>query len=186
MTAGSPRSRLRQLAWFVPLLLFLGLALFMARNLGRPQQAVIESRMVGHPLPPFQLRALGPAGVEAAMGREQVVAHAPVMLNLFASWCRPCAAEAPQLKRLAEQGVRIIGIAVQDRPDAIRAFLARTGNPYAAVLDDADGRMLVQMGASGVPETFIVGRTGTITWQHIGEIRAEHVPPLVARLGAAR
>jgi cytochrome c biogenesis protein CcmG/thiol:disulfide interchange protein DsbE len=174
----------RRLAFFVPLALFAGLALFLAANLGRPTQTVVESHMMGKPVPPFRLPALDPAapGLDSAMLRR----GRPVVLNLFASWCVPCAVEAPWLKALAADGVPIIGIAIQDEPAATSAFLARHGNPYAQVLSDRDGRMLVLLGASGVPESFIVDGRGIIRHQHLGDVREADVAPLAARFLAAR
>lgn len=174
----------RRLAFFVPLALFAGLALFLAANLGRPTQTVVKSHMIGKPVPAFRLPALDPAapGLDSAMLRS----GRPVVLNLFASWCVPCAVEAPWLKALAAEGVPIIGIAIQDEPAATSAFLARHGNPYSQVLSDRDGHMLVLLGASGVPESFVVDGRGIIRHQHLGDVRETDVGPLAARWMAAR
>jgi cytochrome c biogenesis protein CcmG/thiol:disulfide interchange protein DsbE len=167
----------------LPLLLFAGLMALMAANLGRPQQRVIESRMVGKPVPDFALP--GRAG-EAGLASGDLRTGRPVLVNLFASWCLPCAVEAPQLRALRNGGATVHGIAVRDTPVALDAFLARHGNPFARIGVDPGGRMMLAFGASGVPETYVVDARGIVRHQHIGEIRAEHVPVLLTALEAAR
>jgi cytochrome c biogenesis protein CcmG/thiol:disulfide interchange protein DsbE len=178
MTLSRPRALL-----LLPLLLFAGLVALMAGNLGKPQQAVIRSHMVGKPVPAFALE-----GIAGASGLQQadLKAGAPVLVNIFASWCLPCAVEAPQLQALRDKGVSLYGIALRDRPDDVAAFLARNGNPYGRIGSDPGGRMMLAFGASGVPESFVVDGKGIIRYQHLGEIRPEHVPILLAELEKAR
>lgn len=169
--------------WLLPLFLFLGLVALMAGNLGKPQQAVIRSHLVGKPAPAFQLDGLaGAPGLSSA----DLAKDGPVLLNLFASWCLPCAVEAPQLEALRARGATIHGIAVRDQPADVSGFLAKHGNPFARIGLDQGGRMMIAFGASGVPETFVVDRKGIIRFQHLGEIRPEHVPMLLAELEKAR
>jgi cytochrome c biogenesis protein CcmG/thiol:disulfide interchange protein DsbE len=167
----------------LPLLLFAGLVALMATNLGKPQQATIRSHMVGKPVPPFQLEgvagAQGFGAADLAMGR-------PILVNVFASWCLPCAVEAPQLKTLQASGVPLYGIAVRDQPDDVAAFLKRHGNPFQRIGADPGGRMMLAFGASGVPETYVVDGKGIIRHQHLGEIRPEHVPQLLAAVERAK
>jgi len=107
------------------------------------------------------------------------------VLNIFASWCIPCAAEAPHLAALAAAGVEIHGVAVRDRKDDLAGFLARNGNPYARI--GADDRSVVQLalGSSGVPETYVIDAAGVIRYQHIGDLRSEDLPVILARLREA-
>lgn len=174
----------RRWFFFIPLLLFLGLALFLVRNLGHPQQAVIVSRMIGKPVPEFTLPPVeaGGKGLSTADLRDGRV-H---LVNLFASWCVPCAVEAPVLAEMARQGAVIHAIAVQDAPEDTQRFLARHGDPFANVASDRDGQMLVQFGASGVPETYVVDGRGVIRYQYLGGIRPEDAPRLLAQIEAAR
>lgn len=167
----------------LPLLVFAGLLWLMAGNLGRPQQQVIESRMVGKPLPAFTLAGVG---VGPGLSRADLSGRGPVLVNLFASWCLPCAVEAPQLEALRRSGARIYGVAVRDTPADVAAFLARHGDPYTRIGADTDGRMMLSLGASGVPETYVVDSAGVIRHQHLGDIRAEHVPRLLDELEKAR
>lgn len=167
----------------LPLLLFAGLVALMAGNLGKPQQAVIKSRMVGKPVVAFDLP--GVAGAQGLSGAD-LASGKPVLVNLFASWCLPCAVEAPQLKQLAESGVVIHAIAIRDTPANVEGFLAKYGNPFQRIGLDQGGRMMLAFGASGVPETYVVDGKGVIRFQHLGEVRPEHVPLLLAELEKAR
>ena len=109
-----------------------------------------------------------------------------MLLNLFASWCLPCAVEAPHLEALSAKGATIHAIAVRDQPADVGGFLDKHGNPFGRIGLDQGGRMMIALGASGVPETFVVDGRGIIRFQHLGEIRAEHVPMLLAELEKAR
>jgi cytochrome c biogenesis protein CcmG, thiol:disulfide interchange protein DsbE len=169
--------------WLLPLVLFAGLVVLMAGNLGKPQQAVIRSHMIGKPVPALALE--GVAGAEG-LSSEDLASGKPVLLNLFASWCLPCAVEAPHLETLRAKGVTIHAIAVRDQPADVAGFLGKHGNPFARIGQDPGGRMMIAFGASGVPETFVVDGKGIIRFQHLGEIRAEHVPMLIAELERAR
>jgi cytochrome c biogenesis protein CcmG/thiol:disulfide interchange protein DsbE len=169
--------------WLLPLLLFTGLVVLMAQNLGKPQQAVIRSHMVGKPAPQMALEGVG--GVPG-LATADLKAGQPVLVNLFASWCLPCAVEAPQLKVLQARGVTLYGIAVRDQPADVEGFLAKHGNPFGRIGLDPGGRMMIGFGASGVPETYVIDGRGVVRYQHLGEIRAEHVPMLLAELEKAK
>lgn len=169
--------------WLLPLALFTGLVVLMAQNLGKPQQAVIRSHLVGKPAPEMALEGVaGAPGLSSA----DLKAGQPVLVNLFASWCLPCAVEAPQLKVLQARGVTIHGIAIRDQPANVAGFLAKHGNPFTRIGQDPGGRMMIGFGASGVPETYVIDGKGVIRYQHLGEIRAEHVPLLIAELEKAK
>lgn len=166
----------RVLTW-LPLVLFAALALLFVIGLLHPEGRVIPSKLVGKPLPEFML----PPGASdrPALASTGFRKGSPRLLNIFASWCVPCAAEAPQLAMLAREGVPIDGIAIRDaRPD-VDGFLARWGNPYSHIGLDARSEVQIALGSSGVPETFIIDGRGRIVHQHVGEIRAEDVPRLI-------
>ena len=178
--AGPAKTRL---IWLLPFLLFVGLLVLMAGNLGRSPTAVIRSQMIGKPVGAFDLAGMdGEKGLSSA---DLAGGGKPVLVNLFASWCLPCAVEAPQLEKLREAGVVLHGIAVRDTPEDMRGFLARHGNPFDRIADDKGGRMLLNFGASGVPETYVIDGKGVIRYQHLGEIRPEHVPILLRELEKA-
>ena len=168
---------------WVPLLLFLGFVGLAGVMLVKPKDEFVESRMIGKDLPYFALRpaVVGKPGLAAADFQRGT----PRLLNIFASWCLPCAAEAPQLRQLAAQGVTIDGIAIRDRPEDVAEFLARYGNPYHAIGADDLSEVQLAIGSSGVPETFVIDGKGKIAYQHIGDIQAEDVPKLLEKLTEA-
>jgi cytochrome c biogenesis protein CcmG/thiol:disulfide interchange protein DsbE len=90
------------------------------------------------------------------------------LINVFASWCGPCRIEHPQLLRLKGEGVRVVGVAYKDKPAASQDFLARLGDPFAVVLTDPQGLAGIELGVSGVPETFAVDARGVIVAKHAG------------------
>lgn len=172
----------RALIW-LPLILFAAVFALVASGLIKPGDRMIRSAMVGKPLPALQLPALMPgrAGIDAAAMRGK-----PRLLNIFASWCIPCIAEAPQLMKLRQAGVEIDAIAVRDTPDAVQQFLRQHGDPYARIGDDKASAAQLALGSSGVPETFVIDARGTIAYQHIGDIREDDVPVLLAELEKAK
>ena len=168
--------------WF-PLALFVGFLGFTGYMLTKPKDEFVHSAMVGKELPYFDLppAATGVPGVANADFRD----GKPRLLNIWASWCLPCIAEAEQLDRLKKQGVDIIGVAWRDRPEDVTRFLAEHGNPYSRIGRDDLSEVQLGIGSSGVPETFVVDGRGVITYQHIGDIRPEHVPLLLRKLREA-
>lgn len=168
---------------WVPLLLFAGFVGLAGYMLTKPKDEFVESRMIGQDLPYFALRPAvqdrpGVASADFKSGQ-------PRLLNIFASWCLPCIAEARQLEILAAQGVQIDGIAIRDRPEDVAAFLARHGNPYQRIGADDLSEVQLAIGSSGVPETFVIDGAGRIAYQHIGDIRPEHMPILMQKLAEA-
>lgn len=174
---------MRQAWLFIPLALFSLLAGIAAYQLTQPKDEFVRSALIGRPLPGFELpSAFGNNGtVTAAAFRD----GQPRLLNLWASWCLPCIAEAPQLEELEAQGATIVGIAVRDRPEDIAAFLQQHGNPYAMIGADNISAVPLALGSSGLPETFVIDGQGTIRYQHIGDIRNDDVPKLLAELRKA-
>ena len=110
----------------------------------------------------------------------------PRLLNIFASWCLPSKAEAPHLEALKSAGVEIDAIAIRDKPEDVAAFLAEFGNPFRRIGSDSEMAVQLKLGSSGFPETYVLGGDGTILFQHIGDIRAEHVPMLIEKVNAAK
>lgn len=170
------------LLW-VPLAVFALLLGLTVNGLRRPADRTVYSRLVGQPVPPFATPAMLPGrpGVTSAGLRGRVR-----LVNVFASWCIPCAAEAPQLAALKAQGIAVDGLAVRDTPAAVADFLTRYGDPYAAIGDDRAARAQLALGSSGVPESFVVDPAGRIVSQHVGDIRREDVAGIAAAVRAAR
>ncbi len=172
----------RRLLW-VPLVAFVVVAALFAWMLPQEPDRQVRSRLVGKPLPDFTLApiAAGKPGLTTAAFRT----GKPRLLNVFGSWCVPCAAEAPQLAKLAAAGAPIDAIAIRDtRPD-VAQFLGRNGDPFAAIGDDRNSSVQLSLGSSGVPETFVIDGQGRIAHQHIGAIRDEDVPILLNKLAEA-
>ena len=166
------------------LVAFAALLGLFALQLSRPKNDTVESTMIGQAVPQFAL----PPAIEQRPGlaSADLADGTPHLLNVFASWCVPCAAEAPQLAELERQGAPIVAVAVRDRPEDLAAFFARYGNPFSRIGADKVRTVQLLIGSSGVPETFVVDGKGVIRHQHIGEIRPEDVPDLLARLREAR
>ncbi len=161
---------------------FFTYALFFGNS--SPQQRAIESQLIGQPMPEFALEPSLPG--RPGLSSADLATGEPRLVNFFASWCVPCIAEAPQLMQLREAGVAIDAIAVRDRPEDVFAFLQRWGDPYERIGADTQSEAQLALGSSGVPETFVVDGNGVIVRQHIGDIRPEHVPELLAALEDAR
>lgn len=145
---------------------------------------VNPAALVGKPLPADSLPPL-------SGGQPQTIASAakpPMVVNVFASWCAPCAEEAPQMMRLKALGVPIVGVAYKDQTSATQSFLDKYGDPFDRVLQDRSGDVGVNFGISGVPETFVVNTKGMIVAKHIGPMTDQDVQALadqVASLKAA-
>ena len=168
---------------WLPLGLFAGFFGLVMIGLLRPADREVASAFVGKPLPGFDLRPAIPErpGLKTA----DFADGKPRLLNVFASWCIPCIAEAPQLDALARAGVEIEGVAIRDRQEDVQRFLARNGNPYTRIGADDLSAVQVAIGSSGVPETFVIDGRGVIRHQHIGDIRVEDMPRLLEKLREA-
>lgn len=169
----SPRSRL---ALFVPLGAFLLLAILFFLRLFAGDASRLPSALIGKQAPAFALPALpGFAGVGALVGDDLRKGHVSVV-NVFASWCAPCREEHAQLMalakdaRLAEQGVALAGLAYKDDPANAKRFLDEVGNPYGAIGVDLAGRVAIDFGVYGVPETFVIRGDGTIAYKFVGPL----------------
>ena len=165
----------------VGFVIFFGVVAF---GLIKPDDRNIRSKMIGQPVPAFDLPAGAPG--RTAFADQDLKGGGPRLLNIFASWCVPCIAEAPVLMELKRRGVTIDAIAIRDRPDDVAAFLARNGDPYDRIGSDTASRVQLAMGSSGVPETFVIDGKGVIRHQHIGDIRADDIPDILAELEKAR
>jgi len=165
-------------AVFACLALLLGLALFW----GDPDE--VPSALIGKPVPAFALPPVDGLARVPGLASADLAAGAPTVVNVWASWCVPCRAEHPLLMQLAARGdVRLVGLNYKDAPDNARRFLGTLGNPFAAIGADRTGRVAIDWGVYGVPETFIVDGAGRIAFKHVGplapgDIEAVIVPAL--------
>ena len=175
---------MRRLFYVLPVVLFLALAAYFGLAL-RPgyDPQVLPSAMIDKPLPEFDLAAL--------IGNDKLSTDAlkghVVVINFFASWCVPCRLEHPILMRLAtEEKLPLYGIAYKDKPADTKQLLAQTGDPYRGIGVDADGRTGIDFGVYGVPETYVIDKSGHIRKRFVGPLTAEAVNrellPLVKEL----
>ena len=166
-----PSGRPLRASVLIPLVAFLVLAGFataalMATLRGERDVSQLPSTMIGKAVPDVVLPRLD---AEAGDVGPAQFAGAPLLVNVFASWCAPCRAEAPALAIL-EEDIRILGIAYKDKPADTRAFLQQYGNPFVAIGVDRDGAGGMALGVYGVPETFLLDADGTILLRHAGPI----------------
>jgi len=174
---------LKSLKFLLPLLLFLGLALMLAAGLGRDPKEV-PSPLIGKPAPAFTLTRLDDA--QQSIKRDDLLGKV-WMLNVWASWCVACREEHPLLVEFSRRKtVPVYGLNYKDaRTDGLR-WLAKFGNPYDASLFDNDGKVGIDFGVYGVPETFIIDKQGVIRFKHIGPVTEtvlrERIEPLLKQL----
>ena len=163
----------------LPLVSFAALAVLFWFGLRSGDPALIPSALIGHPvpqtiMPPLQgLLANGgqTPGIDPDMFKGKIS-----IVNVWASWCVPCHDEAPLLTELGlDKRLQIVGINYKDSTDNARRFLGRYGNPFGIVGVDANGRASIEWGVYGVPETFIVGREGTIVYKLVGPVTADNI-----------
>lgn len=169
---------------FVPLAIMALLFGAFIYRLTTPNDTLIQSQWIDKPMPLFDLPP-ATAGVEG-LKSSQLADGRPRLVNVFASWCIPCRAEAPQLEALKRAGVPIDGIAIRDRPDDVAAFLNEFGNPFDRIGSDQQSSVQIALGSSGVPETFLIDGKGVIREQIQGVILADDVPGIIAKLEAMK
>jgi cytochrome c biogenesis protein CcmG/thiol:disulfide interchange protein DsbE len=158
------------LKYLVPLAVFVALGVFLWSGLGR-NPGDLPSPLIGKEAPTFKLPSLqDPAyAVDSAELRGR-----PYVLNVWGTWCVGCRHEHPVLLQIAQRRqVPIIGLAWKDDPEAARQWLVQLGNPYDAVADDRDGRVAIDWGVYGAPETYLVGADGRVLYKHIAPLTLE-------------
>jgi cytochrome c biogenesis protein CcmG/thiol:disulfide interchange protein DsbE len=174
---------MRRAAVFIPLAIFLALAGVFFFRIGG-DHSVVPSALIGRAAPQLVLPALDGANtpaIDPASFKGNVT-----LVNVWASWCGPCRAEHPFLVRLGKDTrIRVTGINYKDQPANALRFLAQLGNPFVAIGVDTAGRAAIEWGVYGVPETFLVGRDGTIRFKQVGPVTAENFPRLLSEIEKA-
>jgi len=177
-SAGRPK-----LIVLLPLIAFLALAALFFFRLGAGDPNKLPSALIGRPAP---LTDLPPVEGLLSEGRPLpglVTAEfkgAVTVLNVWASWCIPCRDEAPVLMELAkDKRIRLVGLNYKDQAENARRFIGRYGNPYAANGFDVSGRAGIEWGVYGVPESFVIDRTGKITYKLVGPLTPENLETVV-------
>ncbi|MCB1477837.1 MAG: DsbE family thiol:disulfide interchange protein [Rhodobiaceae bacterium] len=167
----------------VPLVIFLSLAGLFYYRLGAGDPSKVPSALLGKEAPEFSLAAL--EGLEGGSGPIPGFSRADLngavsVVNVWASWCVPCREEHPFIEKLSEDTrFKVYGLNYKDKAENARRFLGRYGNPYDAVGVDEKGRVGIDWGVYGVPETFIVDREGRIAYKHIGPINQASLEQII-------
>jgi cytochrome c biogenesis protein CcmG, thiol:disulfide interchange protein DsbE len=175
MSGATRTTSLRRFGLALPLLIFAVLAglFWYALHAGDP--SLLPSPLIGKPVPEFTLPPIdGLSADDAAVpgfASGDLAQGEPTIVNVFASWCVECQVEHPLLLALGKQpGIRLYGIDYKDDQASARRFLGRYGNPYAKVGADASGRVAIDFGVYGVPETYVVTGDGKIAYRHVGPL----------------
>ena len=163
----------------LPLVAFTALAALFWFGLHAGDPSRIPSALIGHPAPQTALPALDGLVVNGSQvpGLDPKMFKGKVSLvNVWASWCVPCHDEAPLLTQLGQdKRLQLVGINYKDAPDNARRFLGHYGNPFGIVGVDGNGRAAIEWGVYGVPETFLVGRDGTILYKLVGPVTPDNI-----------
>ena len=173
----------RRLLFLIPMLVFAGVGIGLAVGLTR-DPSILPSALIGKPVPEFDLPPVD--GLDRPGFASADLKGRPALVNVFASWCVPCRAEHPILMRLADQGVPIYGINYKDKPDQASAWLGELGNPFERIGADRSGRVAIDWGVYGVPETFVIDAEGRIRHKFVGPLMPQDVDrtllPMLAEL----
>ena len=185
-----------RLIYIAPTVIFAAVALALAVGLTlRPD--IVPSALIDKPVPVFSLPGLGTKdggagkgdiGIDSRGFSSDDLKGRVSLVNVFASWCIPCRAEHPLLMRLADkERLAIFGLNYKDKPSDARAWIKKLGNPYRRIGVDPKGRVAIDWGVYGVPETFVIGPEGRIRYKHVGPLKARDVDdvilPIIRKLG---
>lgn len=151
---------------FIPLFVFVVMALFLWRGLSLDPND-LPSPLIGKPMPEFNLASLHDSGKQLT---SKDMLGQPYLVNIWATWCPTCLAEHDYLLELKERGVRILGVNYKDEREPALRWLNDLGDPFFLSVFDADGRLGLDLGVSGAPETFLVDAEGVIRSNHRGEV----------------
>jgi cytochrome c biogenesis protein CcmG/thiol:disulfide interchange protein DsbE len=168
---------------YLPLIIFFMLVAVLGIGLTLNPR-LVPSPLIGKPAPDFSLPLLDGSGVLT----QETFKGKVTLLNVWASWCYVCREELPAVKWLSKQGVRIIGFDYKDKPADAKAWLQQFGNPYSEVISDINGRVGINWGVYGAPETFVIDHNGIIREKHVGALDEEYIKqklgPLLEKLSA--
>ncbi len=159
----------KRLALFIPLFGFIVLAIFLMRGLTLDPKE-IPSALLNKPFPPFSLPSL----VNQTTLTEKNLYSKKMLVNVWATWCITCRIEHPFLMQLANKNIPIYGISYKDSNSAAEEWLKEKGNPYRDVIVDAEGRLGIDIGVFGAPETYFIDSTGVIRYKHVGDLNEQN------------
>ena len=175
--------RLRRMLYLLPVIVFGVLCAFFLRGLSL-DPSTVPTALTDKQVPVFDLPALD--NETKGLASSDLVGHV-TLVNVFASWCLPCRVEHPLLMELARSGeYSLHGINYKDKPEDARAWLDELGDPFHRVGADEDGRVGIDLGVYGVPETFVIDKSGRIRYKHVGPITPrdlqKYLLPLIRKL----
>jgi DsbE subfamily thiol:disulfide oxidoreductase len=164
---------MRQPLYIIPLAVFLtlmGLFIYRLVLIDRGNAPdMIPSVLLNKPMPDFDLPSLeGKSRLKASGLKGKVI-----LINFFSSWCVPCRAEHMYLEEAQKAGIQIVGINYKDKPADARAWLAKLGNPYTAIGSDSDGHTAIDFGVYGVPESYLIDKSGIVRFKQTGPLTPE-------------
>ena len=166
----------------VPPAIFLGLVALFAVGMFREDPDALPSARQGQTAPPVQVEALGD---KQLFGDAELRDGEVKLVNFWASWCAPCRVEHPNLEALADEGITIYGVNYKDEPGNALGFLSELGDPYTAIGADSSGRMGLDWGLYGVPETYVIDGEGTVILRFAGPLTQrvieENIRPAMAK-----
>jgi cytochrome c biogenesis protein CcmG/thiol:disulfide interchange protein DsbE len=179
-TARPKRSMLGRIVILLPLLIFAGLAGLLLFRLFAGDPSVVPSALIGRSVPEFDMPALSGLDRDGepvpGFKSADLEGNGVALVNVWASWCVPCREEHPLIEELAKDDrFRVFGLNYKDKEDNARRFLGRYGNPYDAVGVDEKGRVGIDWGVYGVPETFVVDNFGCIAFKHVGPLSIQSI-----------
>ncbi len=168
----------------IPLLAFLALIVLLAVSILRGNSDQLSYKFLNEPFPEFELTELydETRSVDQALIRGEIT-----LVNIFGTWCTPCKAEHPKLVEIGEtENLRLVGLNWRDTRDRAKSWLAQLGDPYDFVIYDRMGELVIAMGATGAPETYVIDAQGIIRYKHVGmvtdQVWAETLQPLIRQL----
>lgn len=173
-------SRLIPLGFFIALC-----AVFLFHLFDKTPSGHVPSALIDRPAPALSLTPID--GIDTPLLTDTVMGDSVVILNVWASWCPPCRAEHPQIIKIGEmEGVTLVGINQKDKAEKATRFLDQLGNPYDYLGADIQGKVSLQYGVYGLPETFVIDKNGIIRAKFVGgimpEILKNDVSPLIRKL----
>jgi cytochrome c biogenesis protein CcmG, thiol:disulfide interchange protein DsbE len=182
-TEPRPSRRRVKILVLLPLVVFAALAVLFFLRLGAGDPGRLPSALIGKAAPTTDLVPVDGLLVDGKPQPGLVAADFKgrvTLVNVWASWCVPCRDEAPVLMKLAaDKRFRLVGLNYKDQAENARRFIGRYGNPYVATGADQSGRAGIEWGVYGVPESFVVDATGTITYKLVGPLTFENLETVV-------
>lgn len=176
-------SNMRWLLFLAPLLLLLALGGLLASNLGKDPK-IVPSPLIGKPAPSFSTVDL----LSGVVISSETLRGQAYVLNVWASWCAVCQLEHPVFNAYAKtpSALPVIGLNYKDTSDDAKRWVAQLGNPYQQIAVDADGKIGLDLGVYGAPETYFIDRNGIIRFKQIGEMTPQILAEQTALIGGTK